>query len=138
MTAKYLWATGSGIFIVLGAIHLFYTFFTDKFSVRDRSVGEKMKSTYPVLTTGTTMWKAWLSFNASHSIGAIYFGGLNLLLAVVHFNWLSANPVLIIITNAVSLFYVFLGIRYWFNIPRTGAILAAICYLASTVIIMIK
>ena len=138
MTVKYLWITGSSIFLVLGTIHLYYTFFTSKFSVRDPATGEQMKKTFPVITRKTTMWKAWIGFNASHSIGAMYFGGINLLLAALYFEWLKHQCILPLLTSLVSLFYLFLGIKYWFGIPRAGTMVASICFVAGTTILLLK
>jgi hypothetical protein len=56
---------------VLGCAHLLYTFYTNKFDARDEPVTSSMKNTSPVLTKETTMWKAWIGFNASHSLGAM-------------------------------------------------------------------
>ena len=32
MVAKILWLSGSAIFLILGTLHLYYTFFTNKFN----------------------------------------------------------------------------------------------------------
>jgi len=58
---------GAAIFGVLGALHLYYTFFTNMFMTRDRKVAEAMKATSPLLTDRTTMWATWIGFNGSHS-----------------------------------------------------------------------
>lgn len=52
MAEKILWLSGSAIFLVLGSIHLYYTFFTGKFRSRNRAVVTEMKNTSPVLTGG--------------------------------------------------------------------------------------
>ena len=74
MIPKILWLTGSAIFLILGTWHLWYTFFTTKFNPRNKPVIEEMKNTSPELTRRTTIWKAWIGFNGSHSAGAIFFG----------------------------------------------------------------
>jgi len=73
---KVLFVTGALIFGVLGTIHLIYTFFSNKFDTIDPSVKEAMKNTSPILTKETTIWKAWVGFNASHSLGAMLFAGI--------------------------------------------------------------
>jgi hypothetical protein len=45
--ATYLWIAGSLPFIILGSIHLMYTFFTNKFSSRTASVDDAMKKFIP-------------------------------------------------------------------------------------------
>src|SRR5688572_16874063 len=82
MLEQFLWIAGSLPFLILGSIHLLYTFFTNKFSSRNPAVDEAMKTSHPVLTNKTTMWRAWVGFNASHSSGVIYIGLVNFLFAV--------------------------------------------------------
>ena len=67
MIEQVLLIAGASIFGVLGTLHLIFTFFTNKFDAYDSSVTEAMKNTSPVLTKDTTVWDAWIGFNASHS-----------------------------------------------------------------------
>jgi hypothetical protein len=138
MIEKYLWTAGSSIFIILGAIHLFYTFFTNKFSVRDKQTEDLMKKTFPVLTKKTTIWKAWIGFNASHSIGAVFFGVVNLYFGVLHFELLKESVWLLSFMLLVCLFYLFLGFKYWFIIPRTGIFISFLCFVAAAILIVTK
>lgn len=138
MIEKYLWITGASIFIILGTIHLFYTFFSNKFSVRDKQTEDLMKKTFPVLTKKTTMWKAWIGFNASHSIGAIFFGVVNLYFGELHFELLKKSGWWLTFMLLVCLFYLFLGFKYWFIIPRTGILNSFICFVAAAILIVAK
>ncbi len=138
MAAQYLWILASCIYLILASLHLLYTFFTNKFSVRDRTTEEMMKKTYPVLTNKTTMWKAWIGFNGSHSIGGIFLGGTNLFLACCHFEFLATSIFLLLFTCLTSFFYLFLGFKYWFIIPRTGILISSACYAIATALILLK
>lgn len=130
---KALLVTGASIFGVLGTIHFIYTFFTNKFDTVEPSAKEAMKSTSPILTKETTIWKAWVGFNASHSLGAILFAGIYIPLTVFHIEviqrsvWFSVFPVL------VSLSYLILAKRYWFRIPFIGVLIATLCFLGAAV-----
>lgn len=135
MLEKILWLTGSAIFLILGALHLFYTFFTNKFNARNKSVTDGMKNTSPVLTKETTMWNAWIGFNASHSAGAIFFGIINILLAAQYFSLLQHSVTIISLTIITVIFYCWLGKKYWFRIPFTGIVIAAGCFISATVLI---
>ncbi len=137
MTAKILWIAGSSVYIILAGLHLFYTFFTDKFLAKDKATVEAMKQTHPRLTNRTTMWKAWIGFNGSHSSGGIFLGAVNLLLAWFYFPFLSGATPLIILTVITSLFYLFLAIKYWFKVPLTGIAIATACYTVAAVIILL-
>ena len=72
MIEQILLIIGAAIFGVLGALHLYYTFFTNMFMTCDKKVAEAMKATSPLLTDRTTMWATWIGFNGSHSLGAIF------------------------------------------------------------------
>ena len=92
MVAKYLWELGSLIMLGLGSIHLFYTFFTNKFKSRNEVVMSEMKKSHFILTKETTFWKAWIGFNASHASGALFIGILNCYLAFRHFQFFLQHP----------------------------------------------
>jgi hypothetical protein len=135
-TARLLWIAASSIYIFLATLHLLYTFFTNKFLAKDSNTVEAMKNTHPLLTNKTTMWKAWIGFNGSHSSGGIFLGMANLFLATLYFPFLAASLPLLLLTVITSLFYLFLGIKYWFNIPLTGIAIATCCYVIAFVIIL--
>ena len=135
MAAQICWIAGSLIYLLLGSIHLYYTFFTDKFLAKNPNTVAEMQNTPPLLTHKTTMWKAWVGFNASHSLGAIYLGMVNILLAGQYFHILEKSISILALTFFTSAFYLFLGRKYWFNVPLTGILVATCCYGAAIVLI---
>ncbi len=137
MTAKILWIIASCIYIILATLHLLYTFFTNKFSARDNETVQMMKRSHPILTRKTTMWNAWIGFNGSHSAGGIFLGAANMIMAILYFEFLSAAWPLIMLTAVTSLFYLFLAIKYWFNVPLRGIAIATICYIVASIIILV-
>lgn len=132
--AKYLWIFGSAIIGLLGTAHLFYTFFSNKFLPRKAELAEEMKATSPVLTKQTTMWKAWMGFNASHSSGAMFIGIINIYLAVFHFDVLQNSTFLFLFNILTLVFYLWLAKRYWFKIPLRGIGLALICFITAYIL----
>ena len=133
--ATVLWVAGSLPFIILGSIHMAYTFFTNKFSSRTSSVDDAMKNSFPVLTKETTMWRAWIGFNASHSSGAIYIGLINFIVAI-RFPELLRSPIFIILNIVTVLFYCWLGKKYWFGIPFKGILVATTCFVMATILLI--
>src|SRR6185295_2900712 len=128
MIEKLLLLTGSFIILFLGALHLYYTFFSNRFQPRNPEVEIGMRSTTPRLTNSTTMWNAWVGFNASHSLGAIYFGIINFILILGFFE-VYRSSILLQLFNIITLsFYLFLGKKYWFRIPYRGILTATICF----------
>lgn len=129
---------GSSIFLILGSIHLFYTFFTSKFTPRNSAVEQEMKNTSPILTKQTTVWNAWVGFNASHSLGAIFLGLVNILLITQYFSVAHDSLTLQIINLSTILFYLFLAKRYWFKTPLTGIIISSICFMIATILFHLR
>lgn len=138
MIAKYLWETGSIIIAIFGSIHLYYTFFTNKFSSTNEKVVEEMKTSFPILTKETTMWKAWIGFNASHSSGIIFIGIFNFYIAVQYFTVLQSDHFFFLFNILTISFYIWLAKKYWFKRPLIGVLITLICYIVSYVSTMIN
>ena len=138
MIEKYLWIAGTLPLLILGTLHLIYTFFSNKFSSTNKSLEEEMKISFPVITRKITMWKAWIGFNASHSIGAMFIGAVNLFIATFHFSILQ-NSIFYLLLNIVTiLFYLWLAKKYWFSIPLIGVTISSCCFVTAGIIILVK
>src|SRR5262249_59561869 len=118
----------------LGAMHLWYTFRGNKLHPRDPDLRARMEQVPLVLTRQTTMWKAWVGFNASHSYGALLFGAVYGYLALVHGPFLLQSRFLLSLGLLLLAGYVFLAKRYWFSVPFRGIVLAAALYVVALVI----
>ena len=126
--AQLLIVASAFIILVLGVIHLLYTFHGSKLLPRDRELKSRMENVSPEITRQTTMWRAWIGFNASHAFGAILFGAVYGYLALVHPAILFQSPFLLMVGLVLLGGYVFLGKRYWFSVPFRGILLAAALY----------
>lgn len=131
--APSLVAASAAIMLMLGLIHLVYTFSGSKLSPRDAELQKRMQEISPVITRQTTMWKAWIGFNASHSCGLILFGAVYGDLALAHGDLLFRSVFLPALGLILLLGYVFLARRYFFRIPLRGVILAALLYVLAFV-----
>lgn len=129
-----LFILGFSIIGILGTIHLVYTFYTRKLHPKDNAAIDAMKTSNLVLTNQTTVWDAWIGFNASHSLGAIVFAATYIPLCISYFEvieqseWLSWLPVV------VGTSYLVLAKRYWFHIPFIGILISCICFLAAAIL----
>jgi len=92
-----------------------------------------MSKISPILTKETTMWRAWVGFNASHSIGAILFGLIYGFLATAHGDLLFNSSYLLAVGLVMLIGYCALGKLYWFRIPFAGISVSLFCYVASIV-----
>lgn len=124
---------GGGIFVVLGLLHAVYTFLDidrpRRLVPQDPTVARAMtESNLRLSGTGTTMWRAWVGFNFSHSIGVVLFGAVCLgagfvLGTTVLPSWILFVFVLIAAT------YLVVSLLYWFRIPAAGIAVAGTCLL---------
>ena len=127
-------AASAAVIFTLGALHLLYTFRGTKLHPRDPDLRLRLEQAPLVLTRQTTMWKAWLGFNASHSYGALLFGAVYGYLALVHSAFLFQSWFLLSVGLLLLGGYAFLGKRYWFSVPYRGILLATAFYVAALVI----
>lgn len=132
--APSLVVASAAIILLLGLVHLLYTFHGRKLHPRDPALEAHMREVSPVLTRETTMWKTWIGFNASHSYGAILFGLVYGYLAIAEGGMFFRSPFLLLVGLLLLVGYVFLGKRYWFRIPFRGIVLATAFYFAALVI----
>ncbi|HZX27396.1 MAG TPA: hypothetical protein VFF16_10025 [Telluria sp.] len=132
--ASALLAASAAIVLCLGTLHLLLTFRGPKLHPRDQSLRVRMQAVSPVLTRQTTMWDAWIGFNASHSFGAILFGLVYGYLALEQGALLFASPFLLLVGACLLAGYLALARRYWFRIPFRGIALALACYLGAVIL----
>jgi hypothetical protein len=121
----------AGICFVLGVTHLIYTFRGPMLTPRDPALQLSMSQVTPVITTDTTMWRCWIGFNASHSMGLVLFGLVFGFLAVAHSDLLFHSPFLLVVGLAMLGGLAVLCKLYFFSAPLAGIGLSLICYVAS-------
>lgn len=134
MLPQFLAASSAFILLLLGSVHLLYTFNGMKLHPRDHAVRLAMEGTSLVLTGQTTMWRAWIGFNASHSFGAMLFGLVYGYLALLQPNVLFGSIFLPSVGLAFLGSLLFLARTYWFSIPYWGVLLSGLLFVAALVI----
>jgi hypothetical protein len=133
MIAKSLMTASAGIVLVLGVIHLVYTFWGPQLTPRDPALQAAMSQVSPVITRETTMWKAWIGFNTTHSMAAILFGLIYGYLAIAHGELLFRSPFLIAVGLAAIGGFVIASKLYFFSIPFWSTCASLACYLGSII-----
>src|SRR5215813_10319922 len=91
----------AGILFALGSIHLVYTFWGPKLTPRDPALRIRMSEVPLVISKATTTWRCWVGFNASHSMGAMFFGVIYGDLAIGHSQLLFHSPELLAVGLAM-------------------------------------
>lgn len=137
MMGQILLIVGASIFGVLGTIHLIYTFFSNKFEAYDSSVTETMKKSSPRISKETTIWDAWVGFNASHSLGAMFFAAIYIPLSLFNFSVIQQSIWFSVLPAVVGLSYLALAKKYWFKIPFAGILISAVCFIGAALSINI-
>lgn len=127
-------ACSAAIVLILGFIHLLYTFRGPKLLPRDPQLTARMIAVSPVITRETTMWRAWIGFNATHSFGLIMFGAVYGYLAIRHAEFLFRSWFLLAFGFALLLGYGVVARIYFFKAPFRGVVLAGVLYLFGVVL----
>lgn len=130
MIAQTLLIAGAATIGALGLMHLLYTLLTDKFEPRDAELGVRMRAVSPVATPDTTMWRAWVGFNLSHSVGAMLFATFYGYLATFELWFLLSSPFLMAVSVLTLVAYLVMARRYWFKIPLLGIAASLTAFLA--------
>ena len=132
--APLLIAASAAIVLLLGLLHLLYTFYGPRLLPRDPELKTRMQEVSPVITRETTMWRAWVGFNASHSYGLILFGAVYGYLALAHRDFLFQSVFLLSLGLILLFGYVFLAKQYFFRIPLLGALLATLLFALALIV----
>jgi hypothetical protein len=118
----------AAIMFILGGAHIVLTFFSKALTPRDDALRRSLETVSPVISRETTMWKAWVGFNASHSLGLLWFGATYAYLALAHPALLFGHPFLQWLGLAALAAYCVLAKRYWFRAPLYGIATATATY----------
>ncbi len=131
--ASLLVTASAAIVLVLGLLHLLYTFGGTKLHPREPGTVRAMQQSAPRITRQTTIWRAWIGFNASHSLGLISFGLIYACLALTSPALLFGSIFLSVLGLVLLAAYVVLSRRYFFSVPFRGVVLATALYIAGLI-----
>jgi hypothetical protein len=131
LAARILMVLSASIVFTLGVVHLVYTFWGPMLTPRDPVLQTSMSQIAPVITKETTMWRCWMGFNATHSMGLILFGLIFGFLALAHGRLLFQSPFLLFVGLAMLGGLVVLCKVYFFSAPLMGISISLACYVAS-------
>lgn len=126
--------SSASVIFALGALHLIFTFRSNRFHPRDAALLVRLQEVSPIITRQTSMWKAWVGFNASHSYGAILFGLIYGYLALIQPVVLLSSWFLMPLGLVVLFAYLFLAWRYWFSTPFWGIVIAIVFYVLGLIV----
>src|SRR5215475_1002517 len=131
---------GGSISCVLGGLHAIYTLLDLRNPRRlvavDPSVAQAMaNSALRMSRGGTDMWRAWIGFNFTHSLGVLLFGALAIWAAFR----VNALPVGIIpALTLIGCAYLVICLLYFFRTPVIGVAIVTGCFAAAWVLSLIN
>src|SRR5687767_13603805 len=112
--SRLLFLAGAMPFVVLGLAHALATPRTPAqakgLSPRDPALREAMAQDTVLLTRRTNMWLAWVGFNLSHSLGAVLFGAVVVLIGRSQATFEAQGALFLPLAVLVSGAYLVLGI----------------------------
>jgi len=105
----------------------------DDFSLSILRVAHAMANSALRLSGGRTdMWRAWIGFNFSHSLGVLLVAGLALW-AGFRIKMLPVGIIMPALT-LIGCAYEVLALLYWFRIPAIGVAVGTGCFAAAWVL----
>ena len=127
---------GGAVFLALGGLHAIYTLLDlhdPRFLVPDDpSVAQAMAKSFLRLSQGRTdMWRGWIGFNFSHSLGVLLVGALGVW-AGSQAKTLPINVIMPALT-LIGCVYLVLCLLYWFRDPAIGVAIGTACFAAAWV-----
>lgn len=132
--AAALMAASAAILLVLGLVHLYYTYRGRKLHPRDAALLARMQEVPLGITRETTMWKTWIGFNTTHSIGLMLFGVVYGYLALMRAEVVFGSAFLMGVGAVVLVAYAVVARTYFFSVPFRGAVVALVLYVAAIVL----
>jgi hypothetical protein len=84
------------------------------------------------------LWKAWMGFNFSHSLGLVLFGAGFVYVGLFAPAAFAASPLLQGCAVAVSAIYFVLALLFWFSKPAIGTGLGLACFVLATLLSAIE
>ncbi len=126
-----LLAIAGSLFALLGVAHgvmaLRDSVRPATFRPSDDEVLRTMRASNVAAMPGTTLWRAWLGLNLTHSLGLLVFGGLLLGLASGESSWLANHPGAAAGVVAAAAAYVAVAARCFFAMPAAVAGIVVAC-----------
>ena len=136
MLPQILISASAAIGLLAGALHLHGTFFGPDLRPRDPELEARMKKVSLNVSSQTTMWKAWIGFNAILSLGLMLFGLLYGYLATFRFAVLQQSPFLLVVGSIFLAGLVVLWKRYTYYLPAVIFAISLVLYGVGAAIVL--
>jgi hypothetical protein len=129
---------GALVFMALGLLHGILTLrdlrHPRTFTPRDPALRQAMQQSSIALHPTINLWKAWLGFNLSHSLGILMFASAYLDVGIFAPQLFAQSLLLQGCAVVISAIYLILSLGFWFSKPAIGSAVALACFLIAAVL----
>ena len=133
--SRYLFVAGGLVLLLLGTVHVVLTpqhpGERRGLSPVDPAVEESMTRARVRLSDRMDMWRAWVGFNLSHSLGVSLLGLTVLLVGRTSASFAFNAALFLPLAVIVSFAYLGLAVVYWFRGPVIGVGLAVALFVSA-------
>ena len=140
--SRYLFLAGALPFVILGFAHAYSTpthlDVPRGLSPSEVELARAMSRTRLRLTARTDMWRAWMGFNFSHSLGVLLLGAIVLVIGRGTKSFEAEGRIFVPLLVFVSALYLLLAIKYWFRTPVVACALSLVLFLGSWVLLILS
>jgi hypothetical protein len=135
---RILLGAAGGLYVLLGVVHAVLVLrdlrVPRTFTPPDPALRLAMQESSVAINPAANLWRAWLGFNISHSVGLLVFGSVLATVAIQRFRLFAGSWPLNAAAIVVAAIYVVLGKVFWFRDPLIGASLGLACVVAASII----
>ena len=101
------------------------------FTPRDPAVREAMQGSIVRFHRDLNLWKAWLGFNLTHSVGLIFFAAAFLHMGIFEPAVFASSLAIQATAVLMSAAYFVVSLKYFFSGPVIGSAFGLVCFLAA-------
>jgi len=104
------------------------------FVPRDPAVREAMQQSSLRFHPDFNLWRAWVGFNLTHSLGLIVFAGVSLYVGLFQPGLFAASLPVQAVAVLVAAAYFLVSRKFFFSAPTIGSGIGLACFLAAAVL----
>jgi hypothetical protein len=139
--AQALEIIGAAIFLLLGISHGFLSLQDlsnpRNFIPQDTALLQAMQQAVGAKYPQANIWRAWMGFNLSHSLGLVLFGGNFVAIGLFYFSAFSQILWLQICAILISTTYFIMSLKFWFSEPTISSGIGLTCFVLSVGLLII-
>jgi hypothetical protein len=130
-----LMIVASAAYVLLGILHGVLTLMDlarpRYFTPPDAALRAAMQASGVRFHPEINLWRAWMGFNLTHSLGLALFGGVFLYAGIFEADSLAASRALRVVAFAVSALYFVISRSLFFSGPAAATGIATACFAAA-------